>query len=380
MNIIDYEEFVKSSAFFTMKVEMKAYRVIYFLVLMLIIFILWACLFFIDETITTSIILRPEHNISVVRCINSGEIRQLNYRNGQLVNKDSVLLKIDTTSDEIELKNSILKMKQIEKDISIDKALLEAIEDNVLPNCNMNSEEYIKTKDYLTEKSRYLLLIKNMKDKVDRELNKPGSLIINQNVDDLRNEYQREILLYNSWKNTQFVQAIDLYEKDINDKNDLQQHISEVNRNIKNSTIVSPISGRINTIKEINIGDYILAGEDIIQIVPPESENLTADVYISPDYIAKIVVGEKMSIIFPELPPSRYGKLNCIITMIPPYYTKQDNGSLVFIATANISSGTLITKKGKVIVLHSGMTGKGKIIIDHCTIMQMVFQKLDFWN
>ena len=48
-------------------------------------------------------------------------------------------------------------------------------------------------------------------------------------------------------------------------KNSIESRITELERAIKNSTIYAPISGRISEVTKLNIGDYLLTGEEIFK-------------------------------------------------------------------------------------------------------------------
>lgn len=159
----------------------------------------------------------------------------------------------------------------------------------------------------------------------------------------------------------------------------LESKITELNRYIKNSTIYAPISGRIIEILKSNIGDYILAGEEILKIVPESSSTLKACLLIDPAYIARVKVGNQVKIKFPGLPPSRYGQIETNVAMIPPD-VDISTGTPIFIAEAPIPQDYLITSDGQTAKLISGITAEGRILTEKSTVMKMILRKLDFIN
>ena len=190
--------------------------------------------------------------------------------------------------------------------------------------------------------------------------------LIGQNVSltgltiaDLENQYMQTKLTYETWLNNQKIQtkekikSLETAEKNINNR------ITELERTIRNSTIYSPISGRISEITELNIGDYLLAGEEILRIVPQNEEKLKADIYIDPSYVARVKVGNAVKIKFPGLPPSRYGMVETKISLLPPDVTSQ-NGTLVFVAEAEIETPYLMTKNNQIAKLLPGITAEGR--------------------
>ena len=148
---------------------------------------------------------------------------------------------------------------------------------------------------------------------------------------------------------------------------------------MKNSMIYAPISGRITESLKLNIGDYILAGEEILKIVPESSSTLKAYLYIDPAYIARVKVGNPVKIKFPGLPPSRYGQLETQVSLVPPD-VDISMGSPIFIAEAPILKDCLISTDGQVAKLIPGITAEARIITEKSTMIKMILRKLDFIN
>jgi HlyD family secretion protein len=162
------------------------------------------------------------------------------------------------------------------------------------------------------------------------------------------------------------------------EKETLERHISDLDRNIKNATIYAPISGRINEIRNLNIGDYALPGEQILNIIPTDATMLKAELYVDPAYIARVKIGQKVSLRFPGLPPSKYGKLEAEINIIPADYIIGSNSKPSFVVEANINKPYLITRNGEQIMLRAGIGAEGRIIIAQDKIINMFLKKLDF--
>lgn len=132
--------------------------------------------------------------------------------------------------------------------------------------------------------------------------------------------------------------------------------------------------------KKVNQGDYILAGEEIIKIVPEDNQALIAELYVDPSYVARIKVGNGVKIKFPGLPPSRYGQIETEVSLVPPDVSLSPEGQPIFIVEAKIKDPYLKTKTGQTARLIPGITAEGRIITERSTVMQMVLRKLDFMN
>ena len=187
-------------------------------------------------------------------------------------------------------------------------------------------------------------------------------------------------LSYETWLSNQNIQVSEKISALETERKSLQSRISELERSIKNSTIYAPISGRISEISKLNLGDYVLAGEEVLKIVPQDNDSLRADINVDPSYVARIKVGNPVKIKFPGLAPSRYGMVETVVALVPPDMTLTPAGKTTFIVEAIVDKPYLHTKNGQIAKLLPGISAEARIITEHGTAMQMLLRKLDFIN
>jgi multidrug efflux pump subunit AcrA (membrane-fusion protein) len=187
-------------------------------------------------------------------------------------------------------------------------------------------------------------------------------------------------LQFASWKNTQMIETMDILKNLLQNKETLERRISDLERNIRNSTIRAPISGKVNEYRQLNKSDTVLSGEEIITLVPGDESNLKAELYVDPAYIAQVKIGQKATLRFPGLPPSKFGKIEADISLIPPDFTQRNDTNPVFIVEAVIKDPWLTSPAGERIYLRPGIGAVGRIIVDQDTVMRMILKKLDFIN
>lgn len=379
MHLKSFSEMKYTSAFFMLKPVNAIYWFIITLCISLACFFLWASIAPMDDVIKANIILRPTQTVSSVKCVSSGQLLYKYYENDQLVERGSLLFSLDTTVYETELDAYKKEKEKNINDILTNDIFIETLNSENLPDVNQNTDSYIKASAYITELKRYESLITDIKNKLEREQNKPEGLLIPQNIQDLNSQLSQNLLAFDGWKTSQRIQAFELSKQLITNKNTIESRITELERIMKNSTIYAPIDGRISETTKLNIGDYVLAGEEILKIVPQNENKLKVDVYIDPNYIARVTVGNPLKIKFPGLPPSRYGLVETEITVIPPDVS-YINGSPMFIAGAEIQNAILTAKNGQVAKLIPGITAEGRIVTDRCTVIEMILRKLDFVN
>lgn len=379
MYLKTYKELQKTSVFFIMQPPRTIYAIIFAICISFILLFFWAAFSPMDEVVKGDVILRPCETVSSVKCVSSGQIVLKNYNDGTIVHKGDLLFSLDTSVYKLELeynKNELIRYQNEQKNNIV---FLTYLEKGNLNSNNIENIDNPKLVNYLSELQRYEAVINDLKNKLEREEQKPNSLKIPINIEDLKYQISENTYILESWKATQKLQAYEEKKQIEISLNSINGKINELERNIKNATIISPISGCISEVQNINVGDYIMAGEEILKIVPQSDEKIKADIYIDPSYIALIKKGDSIKIKFQGLPPSKYGIIETSISVVSPDIS-YINGTGVFIIEADIVYPFLTTKKGQKKKLVPGITGEGLIIIDKTTVLQMLFKKLDFIN
>jgi multidrug resistance efflux pump len=380
MKFIDIAEFHNGYQFFMMR---PSHSVNYFItILIFIVFstIVWSFNSKMDDVVKTTALLRPVETISTIKLLSSGEVITKNYGQNDFVYSGDLLLQLDISSDVIELENSKKLMQRIMDNISINDALLATIQTSINNVTNDSGEAYIYSEAYLTEYRRFLGLIEIARVNFEREKSMPEILLVKQQIEDAKRELEQTNLQFLLWKNNKILDVMNDLKLLAQNKENLERRVSDIERNIRNASIFAPISGRVNEYRKFNIGDYLLASEEIIAIVPDNNLELNAELYIDPAYIAQIKIGQTVVLHFPGLPPSKFGKIEAKINLIPVDYVLGQNSSPVFIVDAAITDPYLFSPDGEKIYLRPGIGAYGRIITGQDSIMRMILKKLDFIN
>ncbi|MDR1352489.1 MAG: HlyD family secretion protein [Treponema sp.] len=345
--------------------------------------IVWACTMKMDDVVKTTALLRPARTISTIKAISGGEVLEKNYAHDGYVHEGGILLRLDVSADTLELDNSKKLMERLENNILIYNTLLKTIRQgaNAAARERTNSEEaYIRSGTYLIEQRRQEGQIEELRIKLDRELAMPDALSVRQRAEDMARELELAELQSASWKNTQMIETMDALKSLLQSRENLERRISDLDRNIRNATVRAPISGRVNEYRRLNRGDTVLPGEEIIAVVPDDESSLKAELYVDPAYIAQVKTGQKATLRFPGLPPSKFGKIEAKVNLIPPDFTQASGSSPVFVVEAVIETPWLTSSGGEKIYLRPGIGAAGRIIVSQDTVMRMILKKLDFIN
>ena len=380
MYLKTFDEMKKTSVFFMLKPVNAIYGFIVTVCVAILAVIIWAVFAPMDDVVKGTVLLRPSQAVSSIKCVTSGELYSKNFENDDVVQAGDLLFSLDTSALIRELESYKAAQKKNEEDTVIYTTLLQTIKSGRITGVEKGSDAFLKSNSYLLEKSRYEAMQEEAESKYVIERDAPSALRVPQTVKELENQFRQSRLTYETWLSNQNIQTNEKVASLKIERNNIETRLSELERAIKNSTIYAPISGRISEVTKRNKGDYILAGEEVLKIVPQDGDSLRADVYVDSSYIARVKVGDPIRIKFPGLAPSRYGMVETEVSLVPPDVTLSQSGQAFFVVEAVIDNPYLSTKQGQIAKLLPGISAEARIVTDRSTALQMVLRKLDFIN
>lgn len=339
-------------------------------------FFFWAGFAKMDDVVKSDAVLRPIDNISDLKCISNGEVKNKYYTQNQSVKKGDLLLSIDCSSEQLELINIESQLSLYEKKSQNDKQLFECINGQSLP---FDADSNLKAKydSYFTEYNRQNLQIQEIQAKLKSEKNKPDSLKLPKRIQEIENQIEQIELSFKNWKNSQLIQITDSIHFEDEKIQGLKLRKNVLERTIKNANLYAPINGTIDEVLALNVGDYVIGGSDVLRIIPVENEHLKAEIILDASKIARIKIGQEVKLRFPGLPPSSFGQLKGNITLIPADITVNSNKP-VFVIEADIPEPFLFANSGERVNLRAGLAAEARIVISRDTVIKMILRKLDF--
>ncbi len=359
-----------------MQVSVGIKGFLYSVLLLFSSFLVWIFFAKMDDVVKSTATLRPIDNISEVRSLFSGEILEKNYSQNQKVVKGDLLLRLDCSSEEMEL--AIIENQKIhyENEILINEKLYYIIENDVV---DVDEESFIKASSFLSEYNLIQLKLQDLNEKYNYEISKPISLRVEQNIQDCKNEIEQiklELRLWKTNKKIEIKELINSYEEKIQSIN---SRIASLERIIKNAHLYAPIDGYIDENLELNVGDYLVGGNEVLRIIPNRNDNLKAELIIDAASVALIKEGQEVILRFPGLQSTNSGKLKANITSIPADISVLSNIP-VFIVEAKLVEPYLYSSSGEKIKLQAGLTAEATIIVARDKIIKMLLKKLNFIN
>ena len=352
----------------------------YFLVCVLILVlgaVFWACVAKMDDIVIGSAVLRPMDNISSLNILTSGEVVKKFYKHNDQVKAGDLLLMLDSSAEEVEINAIKSQLKNYEEELEEYDKLLSFIKSNSEYDNFSSSANPLLINNFVSEYKQLKLQYNNAKLKYEAELSKPEMIRIKSNVNELYRDYQFKEEQLGIWKNQQEIQIENTVRTHEEKIDSLKMRISALERAIKSMSIYSPIDGYVSESVQLNEGDYVLAGTDILKVIPLNSGSLKAQIMVDVSNIARIKEGQKVKLRFPGLPPAKFGQLEATVTLVPADLTISSN-TPVFVLEAEINNPSLTSVDGNTVSLRSGLSAEARLIVDTDTALRMLLRKLDF--
>ena len=312
-----------------------------------------------DQIIQTNGFLEPNDRLRSVKIPEKGIIKDLLIKEGQLVQKGQVLLKLDTdlldinlltTSNALEIKNQILDEKKLEVNktkeifnIKIEKTKKSIeIEENILNKIeSILKDGAISEMEYLEQKVK-LIKLQSQLNEFDSDKIRKLSLL-KQSIKDLNMQIS-----------------------------DLQSKLSEIKKIRKINHIESPINGFIHDLKSFGEGYVANSTETILKIVP--QDNLIAIVDINTSDIGFVKIGKEVDLSIDSFPAKDFGSMKGNISQISSSALEPNdtNRNPHFKAKVVLESQKLETKKGIKLNLVPGMSLSASIKLRKATYLDLL--------
>lgn len=365
-----------TAEYFLQKSDKSASVIIIAVFLLLFSIILFLCFGEMDSVVKVSGVIRPVVNISQIKNIIAGEIEAIYYRPGQLVQTGDVL---------ISLKQDSLLAQKISITAQYDDVIekLEGLyllndsyllDRNIIPfNKNIaytRFESYWAECKLLNTQTQLAQLLFNEEKKL------PSSATTPQKIRNLEYEYKRISDSLNLYKK-QFLETITSEMAVLNvSKLQLEQQLEQLEINIKNTNLESPMNGFVQEISSLNVGDFIFADQKILNIVPNSEANFRIELRVPAKDAGKIKKGMNVKLRFPALPFYEFKGANGVIETIDPDAQATSNGALFFTVYTTVDTCFLKDRKGRDYPLRVGLEVDSRIVIERKPIIFFLFDKM----
>ena len=366
--------------------------IILFFILM-IVFVIWAYNSPVEEVTRGNGNIIPSSREQVIQSLDPGIVTEIMVKEGDMVEKDQILMKLDDTRSSAVLRESEAKVVNLEATIARLKA--EAYGTKLSFPDSVSPE--LRRREIAAYKARRQVMVdainglSQSKAALDREIAITAPLV--------SEGYVSEVELLRMRRDsadlaTQISERRNRYKADAN--NELLQAESELAQSKENvamradpverSQIRAPMRGIVKGIKVTTIGGVVNAGEDIMQIVPVD-DKLLVEAYIRPQDIAFIRASQPALVKVSAYDYSIYGGLEGKVTLVGADTVsnsiqnrandlKLDPNQVYYRVLVQTENNSLKDKNGKPMPIIPGMVATVDIKTGEKTIFQYLIKPI----
>ncbi len=422
----DYEFMHSLSAAVLQKSPSKLRVVLYFWVLAIVVFIVWAKFAMIDEIARGDGEIIPSGQNQIIQNLEGGIVEEMLVKEGDVVKKGQILMKINNEKSKSSFSSNAVKADAIEakiirlraeangKKFKVDKATEERLKkfienekhlfnsnkQQLNANISALKERLLQKKQELSEAYSHLkslnsslklindevrmtkpMVAKGVRSRIDflqlqREQNdiedkysstKKSIPRLKSAIKEVKNQIQEQVYKFQSDARIKLSDAISEIES-------LRATSTALEDQVSRTLVRSPMNGIVQNIFVNTIGGVIKPGQEIMEIVPSD-ETLLVEVKIKPKDIAFIYFGQKAIVKFTAYDFSIYGGLDGKVVLISPDTIKDEKDNVFYTVRIKTDKNS-IGRDGKDLKIIPGMTVSVDIITGQKSVLDYILKPI----
>lgn len=355
--------------------------------------LVWASLFELDEITRGQGKVIPSSREQVIQSLDSGVLSEMFVREGSVVEKDQVLLRIDDARSGAVFREAQEKFLSLSALASRLKA--EAYGTALVFSPALNDHPALMQQELQAFNARKRALTQSLQAldsslaAISRELTITEPMVrqgVMSEVELLRLQRQQSELM------GQRAERQNRYLTDAN--NELTRVASELSQTKENAlaredaflrtTIRSPMKGVVKNVQITTVGGVVQAGQPILEIVPTEDEMLV-EAYVKPSEVAFLKIGQPVVVKLTAFDFNKYGGLDGILEHLSPDTLQNEKqrrpGNPVeleeglFRILVRVKDATQ-ERNGRLLIPTPGMTATVEIQTGYKTVLEYIFRPL----
>lgn len=355
----------------------------------LVIFVLWAIFFRIDEVTKATGEVIASSRVQVIQAVDGGVIAELNVKEGDRVKLGQVLARLDQTRfgasvGEIEARLYALKAKATRLRAEVTGAEQPQFKDNLLKQfpetIDVERALFKQRRIGLNEELRTMQvavqLAKKEQELVD-QLYRNGDASGSELLRAQRGMNDADARLVNR-KNKFLEDARVELAKVEDDIAQNEQVLTRRQQEKSDSVFVAQVPGIVKNVRVTTVGGVLRAGEEIMQIVPVD-DDLLIEAKVSPADIARVHPGLEANIRFDPYDYTIYGAVKAKVVYVSADSLKEDTqrGKDVYYRVHVKSATTPVTSNsGKILAIQPGMTAQLDIRTGDRSLMNFLLKPI----
>lgn len=367
------------------------FAVVILLFVFIIVFLIWAYNSTLEEVTRGQGSIISSSREQIIQSLDPGIIMEMGVKEGDVVEKDQILLKLDDTRSSAILRESEAKVENL----SALTARLKAETTGGEPVFPQNMSNELKQREYHAFVARRQSMLdavaglKQSKSYLDHEISITQPLAqqgLVSNVEVLRMQRQSADL------GLQIVERKNRYLTDAN--NELvktEAELAQARENmlmradpVERSLIRAPLRGVVKNIKINTVGGVVNAGQDILEIVPLD-DKLLVEAYIRPQDVAFLRPGLPAVVKVSAYDYAIYGGLDGVVTLISPDTLSNDKrnselklnqNEVYYRILVRTDANSLLDKNGQQLPIIPGMITTVDVKTGEKTVFQYLIKPI----
>jgi adhesin transport system membrane fusion protein len=367
------------------------FAVIALLFVLIVVFLIWAYNSTLEEVTRGQGSIISSSREQIIQSLDPGIIMEMRVKEGDVVEKNQILLKLDDTRSSAILRESEAKVENL----TAIAARLKAETTETKPIFPQEISSELKQREYQAYTVRRQSMVdaiealKASKSFLDHEISITQPLAqqgLVSNVEVLRMQRQSADL------GAQILDRKNRYLTDAN--NELvktEAELAQARENmamradpVDRSFIQAPLRGIVKNIKINTVGGVVNAGQDILEIVPLD-DKLLVEAYIRPQDVAFLRPGLPAVVKISAYDYSIYGGLEGVVTLISPDTLSNDKrnselklnqNEVYYRILVKTDANSLVDKQGKKLPIIPGMVTTVDVKTGEKTVFQYLIKPI----
>ncbi len=318
-------------------------------------------------------IIRPYAETSTIRSAFNGRIKQSFVRENQLVHAGDTLYSLETEALTIRqkyLSNKLSETRQIVNDL---KTLTSNGEKKLL-HSSLCRQSWTT---FLQRMSEANTRLKKAQSDYERNLKLHNQMVIaDAEFETYRYDLDQavnEVALTRRAQVSQWQNELMNYERDLRS---VEADLAEVDREVKRTFVLSPITGTVQRFAGIYAGTNVYANQELAHISP--DTDLIVEAYVSPGHIGLLHIGMEVRFLVDAFNYNQWGfGEGMVMDISNDVYIVNDTP--VFKIRCSLNRNYLELKNGYKGILRNGMSLKARFIVTERTLWQLLYDKTDNW-
>jgi adhesin transport system membrane fusion protein len=288
---------------------------------------LWATIFNIDQVIHAQGQVIANSRTQIVQAADGGVLTDMLVQEGDKVSQGQIIAVLEkerataayseTLGKVMALKLTVARLQAeiAEKDLVFDANIAKAYPDIYETQMNL----------YKQRRSGFMEQTQVLRDNIklaDAELNMNLPLekfgdISKADILRLRRALNEAKTQYINQRNKYFQDASAELNKAEEDRNSQEQILADRRQLLEHTDIIAPAAGIVKNVKVTTLGGVVRQGDEILQILPTESD-LVIEAKVKPSDMAAMKTGLKVKVKLDAYDYSIFGAMNGVVTYVSP--------------------------------------------------------------